>query len=229
MKAKLLISIAALTFIIALVSAVNAEEIVVNSPWVYPATEATPTMTEYYVVPLSAGVNNINLILWNHDHNYDFINGKFIIAIKTGLAQVTIDSINLAFDTQDLTGTTHPGNFPPGSIYPCPWKQYNVNGTLTEWQNENGWQGQGDPSGMYVNITLTVTGNPLNVLLHFMSWGYKDMPQGPDYTDTPYSHLTSTFYRPPNEVPEIPLGPVMATATMIIGFAAYAGIRKKKT
>jgi len=229
LKAKLLISLAALTFIIALISAVNAEEIVVNSPWVYPVTETHPTFNEYYHVPIAAGVNNINLILWNHDHNYDFINGKFIIAIKYGLSQVTINSINLAFDTQDLTGTTHPGNLPPGGIYPCPWKQYNVNGTLTKWKSDKGWKGPGDTSGMYVNITLTITGNPLTVKLYFMSWGYKNKPQGPDYTDTPYSHLTTTYYRPHNEVPETPLGPIMATATMIIGFAAYAGIRKKKT
>jgi hypothetical protein len=34
---------------------------------------------------------------------------------------------------------------------------------------------------------------------------------------------------PPPVIPEVPLGPVLATATMIGAFGAYAGIRKRKT
>lgn len=232
MKRKFAIGIVSLITVIWLVSAVNGwmnDAEPENSPWVYPTTQANPTTTEYYQTPIAEGPNTIQLVIWNHDQNYDFVNGKFIIAIKTGLSQVTIDSVSLTFGTEDLTGTTHPGDFPPGDIFPCPWKQYDIGTTLTDWASPDGWQGLGDPSGINLTITMTVTGNPLNVKLYFLAWGYKDAPQGLKYTDTPYSHVTETSSRPPNEVPEVPMGPVVATASMIAAFGAYFGIRKRRT
>ena len=204
-----------------------SEDIIVNSPWVYPATE-TPG-TGPYTVLLDAGFNSINLVLWNHDNNYDFVNGKFVIAIKFGLSQVTINDISLTFDTEDLSGTTKPGDFPPGSIFPCPWKQYNVGTNLTDWQSSIGWQGPGDTSGIQVNINITVTGDPVNVKLYFLAWGYKAKSKGLQYTDTPYSEITATYPPPPPpRIPEVPMGSVMATGTMIAAFGAYFGLRKRK-
>jgi hypothetical protein len=200
--------------------------IVENSPWVYPTTEASPTTTSYYKTLLTTGPNHITLVLWNHDNNYDFVNGKFVIAIKSGLAQITSSSVNLGFDTQDLTGTTSPtgSSLPPGGIFPCPWKQYNVGTTLTDWQSPNGLQGTGDSSGIQVNVDVTAIGDPASVHLYFMAWGYKSNGQ---YTDSPYSHITDTFSPPNQQVPEVPLGPIIATVSMVAAFGVFYGFKKQ--
>jgi hypothetical protein len=197
-----------------------------NSPWVYPTTEASPTTTSYYKTLLTPGLNHITLVLWNHDNNYDFVNGKFVIVIKSGLAPITINSISLAFDTENLTANAiQPGQLPNGGIFPCPWKQYNVGTTLTDWQSPNGWQGTSDSSGIQVNVDVTVIGDPASVHLYFMAWGYKSSGQ---YTDSPYSHITDTFSPPTQQVPEVPLGPIIATVSMIAAFGVFYGFKKQR-
>jgi hypothetical protein len=205
------------------------ETILENSPWVYPTTEANPTTTEYYKVLLTGGYNQINLVLWNHDHQYDFVLGKFVIAIKSGVDQITINSINLTFDTADLSGTSRPDSMPWDGIFPCPWKQYNVGINLTERQYNDGWHGAGDPSGIQVTIEITVNTNPANVHLYFVAWGYNKKDDGNlDWTKTPYSHITETFPPPPHVIPEVPVGSVMAASSMMVALGAYFGLRKRR-
>lgn len=200
-----------------------------ESPWVYPASEPSPTTTSYYTVLLTGGYNEIHLILWNHDPNYNFTFGKFVIAIKSGLGDLSIDSINLAFDTEDLSGTTRPDTMPWGGIFPCPWKQYNAGINLTARQYNDGWHGTGDPSGIEVTIGITVNTDPASVHLYFVAWGYNLKNDGSlDRTFSPYSHITETFPPPPPVIPEVPVGSVMAAASMMIAVGAYVGLRKRK-
>jgi len=96
-----------------------------------------------------------------------------------------------------LSGTSTAGSFPPGGIYPCPWKQYDIGITLASREYEDGWHGSGDASGIEVVISITVTGDPANVKLYFMAWGYDDHREGNlHYTDSPYSHITETIPLP---------------------------------
>lgn len=235
---RILVCTISIFLILLAVNIVRAEETVVveNSPWVYPATISNPTLTSYYVVPLTSGPNTYNLILWNHHPNYDFAAGKFVIAIKSGFGQVTINSvtINGVSVAVDTTGTTRPGPGPGESdympwdgIFPCPWIQYDVGNTLIKRQNPNGWQGSGDYSGVSVVVDVTVTGSASDVKLYFLSWGYDQMAKGNQFVWSPYSHITETSSPPDHVIPEVPLGPVMATASMIAAFGAYFGIRRR--
>ena len=194
------------------------------SPWVYPRDEPDPKTTEYWTVPLHGGYNKINLTLWNHDKNYDFTDGRFVVAIKSGLDTFTVN-VNLDFETEDLSGTTTPGQFPPGGIFPCPWKQYRVGVDLTKWQSENGWQGPGDPSGIeiVVEVNIPYPNSALNIKLYFLAWGYR---QG-NYVDTPYSHKTETMAVPPFVISVTPYGAFAVFATMTVGLTIF-WIGKKK-
>jgi len=227
---RIVVFAALAAFLIALaISSVCAYDAILdNSPWVYPASETSPTTTSYYKVLLAGGSNEINLVLWNHDPNYNFTFGKFVIAIKSGIGQFTIDSINLAFDTEDLSGTTRPDSMPWGGIFPCPWKQYNVGINLTKRQYNDKWHGTGDPSGIQITIGITVNTDPANVHLYFVAWGYNLKDGNLDRTFSPYSHITETIPPPPHEIPEVPLGSVIAAASMMLGVGAYLGLRKRK-
>lgn len=204
------------------------------APWVYPASEVEPTKTEYWVTPLSEGTNYINLVLWNHANKDSYVKGMFVIAIKSGVNIVTIDSVKIAgtpkeIDTQDLSGATTPGHpFPKGEIFPCPWMQYEVV-DLEGWKSPQGWQGTDDPSGVSVEVQVTVKGNPAQVQLYFLSYGYDQGKKGDlKATDTPYSHITQT-YSTPFVVPESSLGALTALAAALLAFALYsqrAKIRK---
>ena len=145
---------------------------VAAAPWVYPADEASPSTTKYWVTGLSAGSNVIDLVLWNHNNNKDFVDGMFVIAIKSG--DVTIDSVEVdgTVVSLDDEGTGTPGHpFPPGGIFPCAWKQYAVP-DLDGWDSELGWQGGSDDSGVPIRVTLTVNGNPMATTLFFLAFGY---------------------------------------------------------
>jgi hypothetical protein len=211
------------------VSAVSA------APWVYPASEANPTITDYWVTPLTAGTNTIRLVLWNHANKDNYVNGNFVIAIKSGFSQVTFDSVKvagvpLALDAEDLTGATTPGHpFPSGGIFPCPWKQYAI-ANLTEWASPDGWQGLGDSSGVTVDVQVTVAGSPTTVQLYFLSWGYDQKSNGNlKESDTPYSQITQTYSVPLFVVPESPLGALTAVGSMLLAFGAYSLVRKRKS
>ena len=226
---KLLIPITIVCLMLALVPAVFA------APWVYPASESDPTGTSYWTQVLGSGTTTLSLVLWNHDKNDDFRYGNFVIAIKSGLSQVTIDSVKiggttLSLDKQDVTTPyTTPGHpFPPGGIFPCPWKQYEVP-DLADWEKSSGWQGSGDDSGVQIDVTITVTGAPQTVKLYFLAWGYYREGSHWQKTDTPYSHITQTVPPVNHSVPEVPLGTVIAGAIMAVGLVAYTGIRKRKT
>jgi hypothetical protein len=225
LKNRLLIGLVAFCLLFGFVCTAHSDS--GSVPWVYPSTVTDPTTTSYHLVLLNAGDNQIALILWDHTNNQDFVNGKFIIAIKSGLEQVTINSITLTFDTQNLTGTSTPGQFPPGGIFPCPWKQYNVGVNLTQRQDSNGWQGSGDTSGIQITIGITVSGDPAGVKLYFLVWGFTTS-HSYTYTDTPYSHITEASRPPEQYVPEVPLGPIMATISMVAAFGAYFGFKKHK-
>jgi len=202
---------------------------VAAAPWVYPADETSPTTTEYYVTGLSAGSNVIDLVLWNHANNKDFVDGMFVIAIKSG--DVTIDSVevNGTVVSLDDEGTGTPGHpFPPGGIFPCAWKQYAVP-DLDGWDSDLGWQGAGDDSGVPIQVTLTVNGNPVATTLLFLAFGYDVQANGKlQPSDTPYSHITRTYTRPDNVIPEVPLGSVVAAGSMMIALGAFYGLRKRK-
>ncbi len=228
MKKLLTLFSVGVLIVLSTVSSVSA------APWVYPASEANPTATAYWMTPLMPGTNTIRLVLWNHANKDNYVNGKFVIAIKSGLSQVTVDSVKvagvpLALAVEDLTGTTTPGHpFPPGGIFPSPWKQYNLAG-LTEWASTDGWQGLGDTSGVKVDVQVTVAGAPTNVQLYFLSWGYDQKSNGALKTsDTPYSHMTQTYSMSLHVVPESPLGALTAVVSMLLAFGAYSIIRKRK-
>jgi hypothetical protein len=203
---------------------------VAAAPWVYPLDETSPTTTEYWVTGLSAGSNVIDLVLWNHANNKDFVDGMFVIAIKSG--DVTIDSVevNGTVVTLDAEGTGTPGfPFPPGGIFPCDWKQYAVP-DLDSWDSDLGWQGAGDDSGVPIKVTLTVNGNSMSTTLFFLAFGYD--VQGspvPLESDTPYSHITRTYTPPDQVIPEVPLGSVVAAGSMMLTLGAFYGLRKRKT
>lgn len=198
------------------------------APWVYPEDEPSPSTTEYWVTPLDSGTNTINLVLWNHNNNKDFVNGMFVIAIKSG--SVTIDSVkvNGTEVALDSEGTGTPGHpFPPGGIFPCAWKQYPVP-DLDGWASDQGWQGAGDASGVPVEVTVTVNTSPFITKLYFLAFGYDVQATGGlQPSDTPYSHITTTYTPPENRIPEVPFGPIMAGTSMIVALAAYAVLRKR--
>jgi len=173
----------------------------IKSPWIYPANITDPTTSENYTIQIVPGENYLNLTIWNNHPNWDLVDGKFIIAIKSGLSQVTINSINMAKDQEDLRGEFIPGNFSLPDIFPCPWIQYNITGYLADLRNPKGYQGINDTSGMWVNINISITGNPNNVKIYFLAWGYKLTESDPHvYTDSPFSHITETTLTPP--IPE---------------------------
>jgi hypothetical protein len=204
------------------------------APWVYPASETSPTTSEYWATPLTAGTYGIDLVVWNHANKatigpYVY----FVIAIKSGeiVTDFTINNVKVnnvpvpaALITYDLSGTTTPDHFSPGDIFPCDWYQYKIATTLTEWTSPDGWQGTADTSGVAVHIDITVV-NPANVKLYFLAWA--EIPTEPYYVNSPYSHITTTYNPPDHVIPEVPLGPVMATASMIAAFGAYFGTRKR--
>ncbi|PVX23100.1 MAG: hypothetical protein CW691_11560 [Candidatus Bathyarchaeum sp.] len=200
------------------------------APWVYPVDEPSPSTTEYWVTPLTDGTNVVDLVLWNHNNNKDFVNGMFVIAIKSGT--VTIDSVKVNGVDVSLNaqGTGTPGHpFPPGSIFPCEWKQYPVP-DLDGRDSDLGWQGTSDDSGVQIEVTITVTGNPVATRLYFLAYGYDVQPnQELQPSDTPYSHITTTYNPPENRIPEVPFGTIVAAASMITAFAAYVAIRKRTT
>lgn len=203
-------------------------------PWVYPASEVNPSGTDYWVTLLTAGENVFSLVLWNHANKDSYVNGKFVVAIKSGLSQVSVDSVKvagvpLALEVEDLTGATTPGHpFPSGGIFPCPWKQYAI-ANLTEWASPVGWQGLGDASGVNVEVQVTVSGVPASVQLYFLSWGYDQKSNGNlKESDTPYSKITQTYSVPLFVVPESPLGALTAVGSMLLAFGAYSVVRKRK-
>ena len=161
-----------------------------GSPWIYPASITDPTTSQNYTIPLTLGDNNVSLIIWNNSPNWDFIQGKFIIAIKSGLAQVTIKNITVSKDQEDLTGKSTPDNFSIPNIFPCPWMQYNIPGYLADARSLNGYQGAYDISGTKVEVHVVVTGNPSNVDLYFLAWGYRLAESSLTYTGSPASHIT---------------------------------------
>jgi len=199
------------------------------APWVYPESEPSPSTTEYWMVPLTSGTNTINLVLWNHNNNKEFVKGLFVIAIESG--SVTIDSVkvNGTIVALDSEGTGTPGHpFPPGGMFPCDWKQYPVP-YLDEWTSDQGWQGAGDGSGVPIEVTVTVNESPVTAKLYFLAFGYDVQPNGsPQKSDTPYSHITATYTPPENRIPEIPLGTVTAGASMLVALLAYVAIRKRR-
>jgi len=203
---------------------------VVAAPWVYPADETSPATTEYWVTGISAGSNVIDLVLWNHANDKDFVDGMFVIAIKSG--DVTIDSVevNGTTVTLDAQGTGTPGHpFPSGGIFPCDWEQYVVP-DLDSWDSDSGWQGAGDDSGVPIRVTLTVNGNPIGTTLCFLAFGYDVEATGKlQPSDTPYSHITRTYKPPDNVIPEVPLGSVVAAGSMVLALGAFYGLRKRKT
>jgi len=198
------------------------------APWVYPQSEPSPSTTEYWVTALPAETSTIELVLWNHNNNKEFVNGMFVIAIKSG--SVTIDSVtvNGTVVALDSEGTGTPGHpFPPGGIFPCDWKQYPVP-DLDGWASDQGWQGTGDSSGVPVEVTVTVNTSPVTAKLYFLAFGYDVQANGGlQPSDTPYSHITTTYPAIDNRIPEIPFGTVMAGASMIASLAAYLVIRKR--
>lgn len=165
----------------------------IKSPWIYPANITDPTTTENYTTQIVTGENNINLTIWNNNPNWDLVNGKFIIAVKSGLSQVTINSINLTKDQEELSGEAVPGNFSLPNIFPSPWIQYNITGYLADLRNPKGYQGFNDTSGMWVNINISITGDVDNVKIYFLSWGYKLTETGLVYTESPFTHITETI------------------------------------
>lgn len=198
------------------------------APWVYPESEPSPTTTEYWVTALPSGTSTINLVLWNHNNNKEFVNGMFVIAIKSG--SVTIDSVkvNGTEVALDSEGTGTPGHpFPPGGIFPCAWKQYPVP-DLDEWTSDLGWQGTGDGSGVPVEVTVTVNLSPFTTKLYFLAFGYDVQANGNSQpSDTPYSHITTTYPPPDNRIPEVPFGTIIAIGSMLAAFVAYFALRKR--
>lgn len=205
------------------------------TPWVYPRNVVTiPAATYIYttwIVPLHGGYNKINLTLWNHDQNKNFTRGRFVIAIKSGNNTFTINNVNLAFEAQDLTGTSTPGKpFPPEGIFPCPWKQYLVGTNLTKRESNNGWLGPGDKSGMEVIVEITVPypNSVQNILLYFMAWGYENNgTTNNDIVDTPKGRATSTVAVPPLVIPVSPYGVFAATTAMVLGMAIFGAAKRK--
>jgi hypothetical protein len=195
---------------------------VAAAPWVYPADEPSPTTTEYWTVLVTEGPHDIDLVVWNHANNKDFVNGMFVIAIKSG--DVTITAVEVAGDPTSAAdaGTGTPGHpFPPGSIFPCDWEQYPLP-DLQEWDSELGWQGAVDASGVPVTVSVTVEEGSGPVLLYFLAFGYDVQPNGSlQPSDTPYSHITFT-------VPELPLGTILATGSMLAALGAFYVLRKRK-
>jgi hypothetical protein len=194
---------------------------VAAAPWVYPADEPSPTTTEYWTVLVTGGTHVIDLVVWNHANNKDFVDGMFVIAIKSGEATVDSVVVNGTAALLNDSGTGTPGHpFPPGGIFPCDWEQYPLP-DLDEWVSELGWQGAGDSSGVPVNVTVTVTSTP--VTIYFLAFGYDVQPNGNlQPSDTPYSHITFT-------IPELPVGTILATASMIVAFGAFYALHKRKT
>jgi hypothetical protein len=203
---------------------------VAAAPWVYPADEASPSTTEYWATGLSAGSNVIDLVLWNHNNNKDFVDGMFVIAIKSGDVTINSVEVNGTVVPLDDEGTGTPGHpFPPGGIFPCDWKQYAVP-DLDGRDSDSGWQGEGDDSGVPIRVTLTVNGNPMATTLFFLAFGYDVQPNGSlQPSDTPYSHITRTYTPPDNVIPEVPLGSVVAAGSMMLALGAFFGLRKRKT
>jgi hypothetical protein len=186
-------------------SAINTE---LKSPWVYPKTINDPTTSEYYKVLLASGINNIDIVIWNNHPNWDFINGSFVIAVKSGLTQVSINNINLTKNAENLTGSSTPGNFSLATIFPCSWLQYTIPNYLADLRNASGYQGVNDTSGMVVTMQIAVTGDPSNVKLYFLAWGNKLTESGLVYTESPISHITETTHiLPPTPVPSPYLSP----------------------
>jgi hypothetical protein len=183
----------------------------IKSPWIYPANITDPTTSENYTTQIVSGENYINLTIWNNHPNWDLVNGKFIIAIKSGLSQVTINSINLIKDQEDLRGESTPGNFSLPNIFPCPWIQYNITGYLADLRNPKGYQGTNDTSGMWVNIHISIIGNPDNVKIYFLAWGYKLTESGLVYTDSPFTHITETT----NSIPIPEFSPTMVAVLLL--------------
>lgn len=211
---------------------VNAQAEDKGKPWVYPASTSQPVTapSPHWFTPLSTGTSTVSLILWNHSPNKDVNAPMFVIAIKSGLNDITIDSLKINGITVPVhsfdDSPSNPASFPPGGIFDCPWKEYTVSqNPLTHRADTDGWQGSGDTSGVSIEVTITVNSNPQNVDLFFIAYGTTD--EG-GYVHTPYSHLTETFYRPPNEVPEVPFGTIIAGTSMIIAFGAYFALNKKK-
>jgi hypothetical protein len=203
---------------------------VAAAPWVYPADETSPTTTEYWVTGLSAGSNVIDLVLWNHANDKDFVDGMFVIAIKSGDVTINTVEVNDTVVPLDADGTGTPGHpFPPGDIFPCYWRQYAVP-DLDSRDSDSGWQGGEDDSGVPIQVTLTVNGNPMATTLFFLAFGYDVQPTGSlQPSDTPYSHITRTYTPPDHVVPEVPLGSVVAAGSMVLALGAFYGLRKRKT
>jgi len=194
-------------------SAINID---LKNPWIYPATIQDPTTSENYTVPITSGVNNIDLIMWNNHPNWDFVSGKFVIAIKSGLAQVSINNVSLTKETEDLSGISTPGNFSLNSIFPCPWIQYNVSRYLADMRDPKGYQGVADTSGIQVSIQISVIGDPADVKLYFLAWGNKFTEDGLYYTDSPISHITETIPQSPATPTATPtVTPVATVATPV--------------
>jgi hypothetical protein len=188
----------------------------IKSPWVYPASIANPTTCQNYTFHLDSGLNNISLIIWNNHPNWDLVQGEFVIAISSGASQVTINSINLTKDKEDLTGASTPGNFSLPHIFPCPWIEYTIPKYLADLRNPNGYQGSGDTSGIIVNLQISIIGNPDNVQIYFVSWGYKLTESGLVYTDSPLTHSTEASFAVTTSIPEFGLP---AVAIMLLAFS----------
>lgn len=206
-------------------------------PWVYPY--GTSTFTGSYVVPLTSGSQEINLVLWNHDNTYALQDAEFVIAIPSGLAQVsnlvvTINGVVTASDAQDLTGTTTPDGFPSGTFtptttykFPCPWIEYPA-GDLAKRTSSTGWtDSYSDTSGRNVTVTFDVSGNPSTVFMAFVAYGTNTNSAG-NVVNSPYTEITTTITPPNNVVPEVPFGPIAAGTSMLAAFGLYYGIRKRK-
>ena len=237
-KRKFIFPLIAVLLISLTIPIVHSSLWVYPTPTVYPDYISSPTVepSPHWYIPLTEGSQTLSLVVWNQCNNRDLEDTRFVIAVTSGLSQLTIVSVKdatptpaspLTLEAEDLTGATTPGQFPPGDIFPCPWKQYSV-GTLSQRQSASGWQGSGDLSGRKIEVTITVTGNPDDVNMYFLAFGYKTEGNGNLYVDTPYSHITETISPPDNNVPEVPIGPVAASISMLSAFGAFCVVRKRK-
>jgi hypothetical protein len=199
------------------------------APWVYPDDEPSPTTTEYWLVKVTGGTNVVNLVLWNHNNNKDFVNGKFVIAITSGTVTIDDVTVNGVSETIDDQGIGQPaGITPPAGIFPCVWEQYLVP-DLDDWDSPDGWQGAGDGSGVPIQVTMTIGGNPLISTVYFLAYGYDVQPNGNlQETTSPFSHITQTYDPPVGTIPEVPIGTILASGSMMAAVVVYSLVRKRK-
>jgi hypothetical protein len=218
-----------LVFLIMNVALVHSQTDTTNikSPWVYPASISDPTTIQNYTLHLDSGQNNISLTVWNNHPNWDFVQGEFVVAIKTGASQVIINSINLTEDKEDLSGASTPGNFSLPNVFPCPWIEYTIPKYLADLRNPNGYQGTADTSGMRVNLQLSIIGNPSNVQICFLAWGYKLTESGLVYTDSPLAHSTEASFAAITTVPELGFPTVAIALVVLSGILITYRFKKK--